>query len=109
MLIAYGMIYESTKWNEPDSQPRLYVGEAGNFMLSLSTSNFDVRYKDGKAEVSLARHMTADEMKAFALTLLDAAAASAKRDQEWRLANERLQSAPHDDSCPACDGSGKLA
>lgn len=108
MLIAYDPVYESSKWNEPDSQPRLFVGRAGGYLLSLTTSDFDVRYKDGKAEVTLARHMTPEQARAFALTLLDSANAAIKQENDWRLSSERLASAPVDDECPACDGSGKL-
>lgn len=108
MLIAYSPVYESSKWNEPDSQPRLCVGQAGNFLLTLTTKDFDVVYKDGKAEVTLARHLTGEELKAFALALLGAADGSSRQEKEWQLANERLASAPVDDECPACDGSGKV-
>lgn len=106
MLIAYSPVYESTKWNEPDDQPRLFVGNSGmGFMLTLSTSDFNVNYKDGKAEVSLARHMKPEQVKSLALALIDAAEAQIKLDRTWSSSEVLVSS---DAECPSCDGSGKV-
>lgn len=103
MLIAYHPIYQSKKQNDYDRQPELFVGQAGQFMLSLRTGDFDVRYKDGKAEVSLARHMSPEEIKAMALAIIDAADAAIKQQAEW----DRTFM-PDNIQCPAPDGGGKL-
>lgn len=105
MLIAYHTVFQTEKKNEHDTQPELFVGQAGNFMLVLRTNDFEVRHKNGKAEVSLARYLTNEELRAFALTLLDSANAAIKNEREW-LSSELLVSADAD--CPACDGSGKV-
>lgn len=109
MLIAYNPVFESSKWNEPDSQPRLCVGQAGNFLLTLTTKDFDVVYKDGKAEVTLGRHMSSAELRAFAMTLVNAADAALRQEKEWQQANEAgAFPDPPDPTCPVCDGSGKV-
>ena len=105
MLIAYNPVFESSKWNEPDNQPRLCVSQAGNFLLTLTTKDFDVQHKEGKAEVTLARYMSNEELRAFALKLLETANAAIKNEREWQ-SSEVLVSA--DAECPACDGSGKV-
>ena len=104
MLIAYMPVFQTEK-KEHDTQPELFVGQAGNFMVVLRTSDFEVQYKDGKAEVSLARYMTNEELKAFATKLLDAADNSIRDEKQFVImSSELLVSA--DETCPTCDGSG---
>lgn len=108
MLIAYHPIYQSKKENDYDRQPELFVGQAVQFLLSLRTTDFDIRYKDGVAEVSLARHMSPKEIKTMALAIVDAADAAIRQEKEWDMAQAALNVEPVDDTCSACDGSGKL-
>ncbi len=108
MLIVYNPVFESSKWDEPDNQPRLCVGQAGNFLLTLTTKDFDIVYKDGKAEVTLGRHMSSEELKAFAMKLLEAANAEIRNHAEWVQANEAGAFPDPDDTCPTCDGNGTV-
>jgi hypothetical protein len=107
MLIAYHTIFQTIK-QEHDTQPQLYAGDSGmGIMVSLSTSDFEVRHKGGKAEVSLARHLTPDECRALGPALIDAADNNERSHAQWE---QQVTPCQQDDDvfCPACDGSGKV-
>lgn len=111
MLIAYQPIFEA---KSEDSQPELFAGVGGSaIMLSLRTSDFSVQHKDGKAEISLCRHLTADECRELGKALINAA-----HDSEvlWQVvvsggnnwSSPPTPESPPDPTCPACDGKGRL-
>lgn len=70
MIIAYSDIVRKP---QEHGQPELAVCGSVNFMVVLRSTDFDVRYKDGRAEVSLARHMDAAELKALGEAMIRAA------------------------------------
>lgn len=101
MLIVYEPIFEAPKEGK-DSQPRLFAGTSGmGVMVSLSTDTFHVDYKDGKAEVNLARHLTSDECRALGQALIDTANANDQVHAQWVQANEALNAEEADPTNPS--------
>lgn len=70
MIVAYHSVYQD---HVSGKQPRLFVGRNVDFLLTMRTSDFEVRYVDGKAEVCLSRNMTPDEVLELGEALVAAA------------------------------------
>jgi len=69
MMIAYETVFEK---KETAHEPRLYAGRAGNIMISMRTSTFEVKYVDGRASVGMHRCLTGTEARELAEALLEA-------------------------------------
>jgi len=54
-------------------QPEVFVGRNMGFLLSLRTSDFEIKHVDGKAEVHLSRNLTTAEALALGQALVAAA------------------------------------
>lgn len=111
MLIAYQPIFEA---KAVDSQPEVFAGVGGSaVMISLRTSDFSIHHKDGKAEINLSRHLTAEECRALGKALINAAYDS---EASWQVfvsggnnwSSPPTPEPPPDPTCPACDGRGRL-
>jgi hypothetical protein len=57
---------------------------AARIMLCLSTDDFRVEYKDGKASVHLTRHITNDEARALAAALTKRAQLLDDQAKQWQ-------------------------
>ena len=100
MLIVYEPVFQAPKEGK-DNQPRLFAGTSGmGVMVSLSTDSFHIEYKEGKAEVHLARHLTAEECRALGQALIDTADNNDRMHAEWVAANEALNAEEVDPSNP---------
>ena len=108
MLIAYNPIFQSKKQNDYDKQPSLFAGNSGmGICLSLNTSDFQVQYVDGKAQVHLSRNLTSDECRELGKALIESANANDRNQAEWvQVCSSGAFPDPQDDTCPTCDGSG---
>lgn len=108
MLIAYRTVHSLPPGMENDGQPKLSASDSGNdMMVGLQTSDFDVRFKDGKAELFIARHLTYDEARAMGQAMIKAADDRVAYIAQWEadcvILNEKK-----DDTCPTCDGEGTI-
>lgn len=72
MIVAYQQVHHI----EGDGrQPEVFVGRSVGFLLSLKTSDFEIRHVDGRAEVHLSRNLTTAEVLALGQALVAAALA----------------------------------
>lgn len=76
MIVAGKYIWTSEDWKTepPTGKPKLTATAWPNRTISfcLQTSDFEIEYKDGKAQVSLSRDLTFAQVRQFAETLLAA-------------------------------------
>jgi len=74
MVVAYNTIFELKPTNEADTAPKMFVGHGhgNNILLSLSSDNFDLKFKNGKVEGGLHRFLTREEAKELCMSLLAA-------------------------------------
>lgn len=108
MMYTYVPIFQSKKQDEYDKQPDLFAGNSGlGIIVSLRTRDFQVHYKDGVAEIYLARNMTSDECRELGKALIETANVNDKNRKQWKLSSEPPVPLV-DDECPAYDGSGKV-
>lgn len=72
MVVAYSAIFELKPTNETDTATKMFVGHnhGDNILLSLSSANFDLKFKNGKVESGLYRFLTREEAKELAQAIL---------------------------------------
>lgn len=108
MIISYDTLFEKS-----DGTTKFTVGSQGHdFILSLSSKNFDVKHKDGLAIVDLFKHLNVEEALTLGRALVKAAATTQtnllvamKQLTDFDEPSEEL---PPDDDCPVCGGHGKI-
>jgi len=82
MIIVLNSIVE---FKETNGQPKLWVGNhAGRFMVSLSTSDFSVEYKGGKAEVRLNRDLSLEEARKLVTSLQAEIEEATRSEREYQ-------------------------
>lgn len=72
MIVAYQQVHRIER---DDRQPEVFVGRGMGFLLSLKTSDFEIKHVDGRAEVHLSRNLTTAEALALGQALVAAALA----------------------------------
>lgn len=72
MIVAYLPIFELRE-DDHEEAPSLFVGERGQFLVSMKSSNFKVSYESGKASVYLSRYMTPVQARNLAHAILESA------------------------------------
>lgn len=85
MLIAYENLYVLEPEQPYGEKTRLAACAAGRVMVTLDTRDFDIQHKDGIAEVHLARHMTHQQARDFANSILQAVDKLEEQEKQWQV------------------------
>ena len=88
MLITYDNLLRLPAEPLAGEHVELAACAYGKVMLTMSTSDFRVEHKDGKASVCLFRHLTNEQARELANVLLERVAFQEEQAREWNSTPE---------------------